>query len=1347
MDNIGLKERNMDINFNIGFLKTIRQPIFESINEALKNIKDNLSLVKDNKVQSGTALTMDAIALVHKANGALKMIDLPGAVLILQSVEDLLKSIKEGNLNSKIQQGLYVAEKALTDLALYIEQLCDGELDKPVKLFNHYKNLCLLLNKNADVKDLFYPKIDLLRANQHQIDSFFKLENSYDEKKLFAVTTQLKALISNTAFEKNILDLCTVVEQVKTASENSTIAQVASVMFVQGLQNKISTLKEFLEKIQDLNINKHWHIMLEIEKSFFSCMEPNINDSYISFYTENYKQIRFNLLKLSVELLNLHKKLGEIAASKNDFSQAIKQIKSEKSVQKEVLYSICLAVLNNPKLKETNQIAKLNNLINLDLYVDQLELTNFSASIIQKDPDSVAFLEKILIDLKEEFVLLTTKANNTDPANYLKKFYTLTSKFNDQLTSLQVEIIKPVVSSLLETILKITTKQVEFSDIVKEEFSLTINFIDRLVETYVKSVATVNEAEDVAQVELLNKRLAFIQKTGGKEAVKLPLPVLSKATLENEKIKVNTQIFTQLADDLNKAEDIIDEFFRKKGENITELSFVIQALNSARGILSMTGKKDLSLIVVDAIKTFESLIKDVNSVSSDDVKKASSYIAGIMVYVLALKNANHQEAANIYYGLLELRASQNPQEIVMPPVISIKTVEPVLADVKKPEAAKPTFEETLVLDLNTKTTPAVKAVEATPVEHKSLLSDSEFNFTISAPKEPEKEGTIHPKLLDQTNNEELADIFIMEAEEVLEALEQDLVNLEKAPADTEIFKTVRRHFHTLKGSARMVGFRYFAEAAWLVEQTLNKVIESGNVPDKKAFAMMNFCVSLTDKWTKELQASSDKTVYVELDGMLEVARIVNPKADFSFDIYEKAEETAQVETLEVIPELPVLAIEEETPVVSEPEVKAEVKIEVPMLEIEGLEEVQKSIPEEEHKIVELEDFALTAVEPLEMVKASPAEEKIVEKNLSRVEEIPEFTFSNIVIDESEVKAEEVAVEPVEALEEEYINIGHAKISLQLYNLFDKESAEHIENIDKFLLNNKSKKVLAFNDDFTRYVHTLGSISGSVNLNLIHDLAGKLENISRMAVEKNYEIDTEQYFLIDRTISKIKEIKAVLGTHEDDDFIILLSDLGSIEEKIAAFESENNGHAASVLDIEETKPIMLNTDEEEQLEKELQTNQGRGNIMGDSKEEQLNFINTLTESIVNALTNKFNSQLEAIASENAQLKADLIEKNNQLIEQMNEQTKLSQQILELVGQASGGTEGGFMTAEHNTSTGNDSSNAHDNSSDEKLVKEITEKLSSNMEEIKEHNKRVMLNGLGIIRKDIQNMAEQKKGFFR
>ena len=68
---------------------------------------------------------------------------------------------------------------------------------------------------------------------------------------------------------------------------------------------------------------------------------------------------------------------------------------------------------------------------------------------------------------------------------------------------------------------------------------------------------------------------------------------------------------------------------------------------------------------------------------------------------------------------------------------------------------------------------------------------------------------------------EMREIFLEEAREVMDNARAALAALADAPDDVGELTTVRRAFHTLKGSSRMVGLKDFGEAAWACEQLYN----------------------------------------------------------------------------------------------------------------------------------------------------------------------------------------------------------------------------------------------------------------------------------------------------------------------------------------------------------------------------------------------------------------------------------------------------------------------------------------------------------------------------------------------
>ncbi len=74
------------------------------------------------------------------------------------------------------------------------------------------------------------------------------------------------------------------------------------------------------------------------------------------------------------------------------------------------------------------------------------------------------------------------------------------------------------------------------------------------------------------------------------------------------------------------------------------------------------------------------------------------------------------------------------------------------------------------------------------------------------------------------SEDDLYGIFLEEARGVLSDAEHLLQDLEATPNNLAILTDVRRSFHTLKGSARMVGFKAFGDAAWHVEQVVNTAL-------------------------------------------------------------------------------------------------------------------------------------------------------------------------------------------------------------------------------------------------------------------------------------------------------------------------------------------------------------------------------------------------------------------------------------------------------------------------------------------------------------------------------------------
>ncbi len=74
-------------------------------------------------------------------------------------------------------------------------------------------------------------------------------------------------------------------------------------------------------------------------------------------------------------------------------------------------------------------------------------------------------------------------------------------------------------------------------------------------------------------------------------------------------------------------------------------------------------------------------------------------------------------------------------------------------------------------------------------------------------------------------DEEILEIFIEEADEILESLGEVFPRWRTNPEDQDALTTCRRLFHTLKGSGRLAGALLLGELAWAVENLLNRILD------------------------------------------------------------------------------------------------------------------------------------------------------------------------------------------------------------------------------------------------------------------------------------------------------------------------------------------------------------------------------------------------------------------------------------------------------------------------------------------------------------------------------------------
>ncbi len=205
----------------------------------------------------------------------------------------------------------------------------------------------------------------------------------------------------------------------------------------------------------------------------------------------------------------------------------------------------------------------------------------------------------------------------------------------------------------------------------------------------------------------------------------------------------------------------------------------------------------------------------------------------------------------------------------------LKVAEDSLASLGFPVGAEPTWNEDVSDD-------AIPVME-TPVEE------------VAAP-EPSKSSD--HELLD----DEILGIFVEEAEEVLETINEYYPQLRQHHDDHAALTEVRRAFHTLKGSGRLVGATSLGELAWSVENLLNRVIDQTIKPTDDMFNLVDEVIARIPSLIREFregQAAGDVDALIQRAEAMATTRRADATNEAAPEAAEAEPETTETEVAPV----------------------------------------------------------------------------------------------------------------------------------------------------------------------------------------------------------------------------------------------------------------------------------------------------------------------------------------------------------------------------------------------------------------------------------------------------------------
>ncbi len=318
-------------------------------------------------------------------------------------------------------------------------------------------------------------------------------------------------------------------------------------------------------------------------------------------------------------------------------------------------------------------------------------------------------------------------------------------------------------------------------------------------------------------------------------------------------------------------------------------------------------------------------------------------------------------------------------------------------------------------------------------------------------------------------------IFLEEAREVVGNAWQAIAELASNPNDVTQLTILRRAFHTLKGSSRMVGLSEFGEAAWAIEQLLNSWLADQKAATDEFRSLCSQFMTGFTKWIDDIAASDDmrwsaSAFHSSADGLRMEGRY--QALDLS------AMEAAAAEPLE-------LALASGVPDHIDVDLPDEVAIEPATPPAE-----QVSASEMEIDSIDF-DSLFGAKEPAPTVQSSPVLEPSDLMEAVAQPQPAEVLLAPEVLAPDHVPDEALALESNE--DEQVRVIGNLRIGIPLYNVYLNEADEWSRRLVTEVAEWAMEHHLPVSDSTVALAHSLAGSSATVGFGALSEIARALEH--------------------------------------------------------------------------------------------------------------------------------------------------------------------------------------------------------------------------------------------------------------
>jgi chemosensory pili system protein ChpA (sensor histidine kinase/response regulator) len=352
----------------------------------------------------------------------------------------------------------------------------------------------------------------------------------------------------------------------------------------------------------------------------------------------------------------------------------------------------------------------------------------------------------------------------------------------------------------------------------------------------------------------------------------------SDVSRDYEMDAVLTAVVTAALDDIQKTKNAILEYV-KDSERSDNIELCITLMKEFRGALLLLNQQR-AVAVVDGLLTYLQGFEVTEFMESGRLDALSQVVASLEYYLEAL--GEHRSDASSILDLADVQLQELLAHVHTSPdveksevavsdeidasVAAVETSAPLeLIDVAAAEPVSPRQEAGEVQEPDAESRTGIDTVIplAATIEAAEIGADEErveadrAGAEKASPMVSERLEVVpvdeELEVLKSNSDDEILQIYLEEAEEEsanIARLQQDWM---LHPEDENALKNIRRAFHTIKGSGRLVGATKIGEFAWDYEQLLNQVIDRTIPPSRQVIDAVGGAARALPELVEELK--------------------------------------------------------------------------------------------------------------------------------------------------------------------------------------------------------------------------------------------------------------------------------------------------------------------------------------------------------------------------------------------------------------------------------------------------------------------------------------------------------------